>query len=69
MDKDYTDGQDDLLDKISTTFSVTTGASSIKIATGSRPISDKSIFTMKVSVVCDSTWSGTDCNTGTVNVM
>ena len=64
MDKDYSDGADDLLDKISHTFYVTPGSSSTAVMTGSRPITDKSQFTMKVSVVCDSKWTGTDCNTG-----
>lgn len=65
MDKDYTDGNDDLLDKLSYTFSITPGSSSTVKITGTRPISDnKSEFTLKVSVICESTWTGTDCNTG-----
>lgn len=68
MDKDYTDGADDLLDKLSHTFYVTPGSSSSAIMTGTRPITDKSQFTLKVSVTCESTWSGNDCNTGAVTL-
>ena len=66
MDKDYTDGTDDLLDKLSHTFYVTPGSSTTVSMTGIRPVADKSQFTMKISVVCDSGWTGFYCSTGTV---
>ena len=65
MDKDYSDGVDDLLDKLIYTFYLSPGTSKTITINGTRPIADnKSQFTLTVSVTCFTNWTGTNCSIG-----
>ena len=68
MDKDFTDGADDLLDKISTTLYQTPGAKSTYRIAGLRPIAEKSYLSFKAEVKCCSSWGGANCDQGKITL-
>ena len=64
MDRDYSSGSDYLVDRFTQRFDVAPGGDTTNTMLGDRVAAEKTQFSIKVSVECESTWTGIDCNTG-----
>ena len=64
MDRDYSDGSNYLVDRFTRRFDVSPGAATTNTISGDRVFAVKTQLSMTVSVECESTWTGVDCNIG-----
>ena len=64
MDRDFSHNHDYLVDRFTRRFDVAPGTATTNVLLGDKVAAIKAQFVIKISIECENTWTGIDCNTG-----